>query len=243
MNMTAPRHRDNPGKLFRPLNGFLALAAAAAVIQCHPAWRGALVYDRAAIADGQLWRLWTGHLVHFGWAHLVTDGGLFVILVVLMAPRFEALGTFALATMPVVISGSLFVLDPGMAQYGGLSAVNLGLLVFLACQGLQRNLFDWFWPAVLVVYVAEMVLEATLGHGHGGGMIRFDDPAVQVATPAHVPGALFGVFLWALGRRWPRALSTLGFKNAPRGNRTLLSSLGSSRSTDELVARRRDGEN
>ena len=86
-----------------------------------------------------------------------------------------------------------------MIRYGGLSAVNLGFLVFLACQGWQKNWFDWFWPAVLAIYVGEVVLEATVGHGHGGGMIQFDDPSIHVATDAHIASAVFGVALWQVG--------------------------------------------
>ena len=193
----------------RPPRCFLIVAAAAAVIQVHPAWRDALVYDRAAIADGQLWRIWTGHLVHFGWPHFIADCGLFAILGCLIGPRFPRMGVLALAAMPAFISGSLFLFDPGMARYGGLSAVNLGLLIFLACHGWQRNCFDWFWPAVLAVYLGEIILEATYGHGHGGGMIRFDDPGVQVATAAHIPGAVFGVLLWAFSR-WNAARPAQG---------------------------------
>ncbi|MEE8280791.1 MAG: hypothetical protein V3R50_00295, partial [Gammaproteobacteria bacterium] len=29
-----------------------------------------LRYDRAAISDGELWRIITGHLAHLGWSHL-----------------------------------------------------------------------------------------------------------------------------------------------------------------------------
>jgi rhomboid family GlyGly-CTERM serine protease len=179
---------------------FTCVAAAALLIQLHPDWRGAFVYDRGAIAGGQLWRLWTGHLVHFGWAHFVTDGGLFVILGFLIEPRFPRLCGPALAILPAIIAASLFLFDPGMERYGGLSAVNLGLLIFLACNGLQRNLFDWFWPAVIAVYIAEIVFEATYGQGRGGGMIRFDDQSVHVATAAHLPGAVLGVLLWAFSR-------------------------------------------
>jgi hypothetical protein len=74
--------------------------------------------------------------------------------------------------------------------------VNLGLLVFLACKGWQKSWVDWFWPAIIAIYLGEIVLEAAVGHGHGGGMIQFDDPSVQVATVAHIPGAILGVLAW-----------------------------------------------
>ena len=32
--------------------------------------REALAWDRSALADGELWRLVTGHFAHLGWSHL-----------------------------------------------------------------------------------------------------------------------------------------------------------------------------
>ena len=174
---------------------FVAVALAATVIQCNPAWRSALIYDRAAIARGEWWRLWSGHLVHFGWSHLVADGGLFVILGFMLRTQ-PRLCRAALLFIPLLISGALFFLDPAMRRYGGLSALDLSLLLFVAGQGWQRNWRDWFWPAVLLVYVGELVLESVVGQGHGGGMIRFDDPTVHVATSAHIAaGAAALLFL------------------------------------------------
>ena len=180
---------------------FLALGLAALVIQLNVSWREALVYQRAALARGEWWRIWTGQLVHFGWPHFIADGGLFLILGRLLELQYPRVSRFGLAVMPVVITATLYWCDPTMIRYGGLSAVNLGLLVFLACQGWQKNWFDWFWPAVLAIYVGEVILEAKVGHGHGGGMIQFDDPSIHVATDAHIASAVFGVLLWAVVRR------------------------------------------
>ncbi len=175
---------------------FLGVTLGALIIQLHGGWREVLIFDRGAIARGEWWRIWTGHLVHFGWPHFVADAGLFLILGRLLEWEHPRLTWIALLLMPVVISASIYWFDPGMTRYGGLSAVNIGLLLFLACQGWQRSWVDWFWPAVLVIYVGELVLEATKGHGHGGGMIQFDDPSIHVATIAHIAGSAFGVGAW-----------------------------------------------
>jgi hypothetical protein len=106
----------------------------------------------------------------------------------------------ALLAMPAFISAVIYWFDPEMARYGGLSAVNLGLLLFLALQGWQRNWADWFWPAVLVIYVGEVIFEIVQG-GRGGGMIRFDDPAIRVATSAHLASAGYALLAWFVARR------------------------------------------
>ncbi|MBI3885016.1 MAG: rhombosortase [Opitutae bacterium] len=181
---------------------FLAVAAATLVVQVG-GWRGELLYDRGAVASGQWWRLWTGHLVHFGWPHFVADAGLFVILGWLIEPKQPVLARLSLGWMTAGISLALFFFDPGLERYGGLSAYNLGLLLFYAGQGWRKNWTDWFWPAVLVIYAGELILEAVVGHGQGGGMIQFDDPGVHVATTAHLAGTAGGLILLAVDRRRP----------------------------------------
>jgi rhomboid family GlyGly-CTERM serine protease len=178
---------------------YLAVGGVALLIQLMPAWRDALLYDRDALRQGQWWRLWTGHLVHYGWPHFIADGGLFLILGVLLESRHALFAKLSLGLMPLFVSGVIYWLDPEMFRYGGLSAVNLGLLLFLAAQGWQRNWTDWFWPAVLLIYVGEVIFEIVQG-GRGGGMIRFDDPGVRVATSAHLASAAYAVLAYLLAR-------------------------------------------
>ncbi|MCF7687340.1 MAG: rhombosortase [Cephaloticoccus sp.] len=180
---------------------FLMLAAAALLFQLNPAWRDRLVFDRSALEHGEFWRVWSGHWVHFGWPHFLADTGLFLILGWVLERRHPRMTLSALLLMPPFIVAAIYLFDPTMHRYAGLSALNLGLLLFLALRGWQRDWRDWFWPAVLVIYVGEVVFEIMAG-GTGGGMIKFDDPAVRVATSAHVASAVYAGLAWALTRRW-----------------------------------------
>lgn len=178
---------------------FLGLGGVALLIQLNPAWRDALIYNRTAIGGGEIWRLWTGHWVHFGWPHFVVDSGLFLILGWMLERSHRRATMTALVLMPLLVSLVLFFFDPAMERYAGLSALNLGLLLFLALRGWQRDWRDWFWPAVLVIYVAEVIFEIVSG-GTGGGMIKFDDPTVRVATSAHVASAIYAIGAWMVCR-------------------------------------------
>jgi rhomboid family GlyGly-CTERM serine protease len=180
------RYLDKPPWLY------LAASALALLVQCNPGWRDTLIYDRTALAQGQLWRIWTGHWIHFGWPHFVPDTGLFLIVGWLLEERHALFSRLALFLMPAVISAALWWFDPAMSRYGGLSAVDLGLLLYLAAQGWQRNWTDWFWPAVIAIYILEIVLQAYHG-GQGGGAIRFDDPGIHIATSAHVAGTAYAL--------------------------------------------------
>jgi rhomboid family GlyGly-CTERM serine protease len=185
-----------PSLLRRYLNNppwlYLAASALALVVQCNPGWREWLVYDRNALVGGQLWRAWTGHWVHFGWPHFIPDTGLFLIVGWLLEEKHKLFARLAVFLMPAVISAVIYWFEPGMLRYGGLSAVDLGLLLYLAAQGWQRNWSDWFWPAVLAIYIAEIVLEARHG-GQGGGAIRFDEPSIRIATGAHLAGTAYAL--------------------------------------------------
>lgn len=183
---------------------FLALTGMALAFQFNPTWRGTLIYDRSLIDEGEVWRLWTGHFVHYGWAHFAADSGLFLILGCLLEPKFRTAMWISLGVVPVGISAALFWGEPELNRYAGLSALNLGLLLLYAGEGWQRNRRDWFWPAILAIYVGEVALEYSQGHGQGGGMIRFDDPTVQIATTAHVAGGFAGILLWLFLRKRPK---------------------------------------
>jgi rhomboid family GlyGly-CTERM serine protease len=175
---------------------FLVIIFGTIAIQLNTGWRDALIYDRAAIATGQVWRIWTGHMVHFGWPHFLADTGLFLLLGRVLEREHPIASRIALALMPLAIAFGIYVFDPAMPRYAGLSGMNVGLLVFLACKGWQKSWTDWFWPAVLGIHALEVVLETTQKHGVGGAMIPFDDPSVHVATSAHIAGASFGLVLW-----------------------------------------------
>lgn len=180
---------------------FLALAAAATVIQIagaiSPAWTTALIYDRPGIEVGQWWRLWTGHLVHYGWLHFAADTGILLYLGRVITWPHPVVRWLALLILPPVISAVIYLGDPGMIHYAGLSALNLGLFVFHVLNGWGRDRTDWLWPAVLLVCVAEIVYEAVRG-GSGGGLIAFSDPTVRIATIAHLAGGVCGFSLWLL---------------------------------------------
>ncbi len=174
------------------------IALAAIVIQLLPDLRPLLIYDRTAISQGQFWRIWTGHVVHFGWPHLAVDTGLLLVVGWFSERRHPAFTRWAMVLMPAFISGCIYWFDPEMQRYGGLSALNLGLLLYVAAQGWRRDWTDWFWPAVIAAYVGELIFEYLRG-GHGGGAIRFDDASVRVATSAHVASAVYAVIalVWA----------------------------------------------
>jgi rhomboid family GlyGly-CTERM serine protease len=182
-----------------PPAAYVAALLFAFLIQLVPAWQPALLYSRSAIADGHYWRLWTGHFVHFGWPHFIADAGLLLLLGCTLGRERPRAAWPALTALPVLISLVLFWADPQLDRYAGLSALNLGLLLYFALHGWDRGQRDWFWPGIIGLYAVELGFEAVRG-GHGGGFIAFSDPSVRVATGAHLIAAGWAFVAWLATR-------------------------------------------
>jgi rhomboid family GlyGly-CTERM serine protease len=113
-----------------------------------------LQFDRQAIADGQWWRLLTGHLTHFGWLHLISNLLYLMAFTLLLKgrslPGWWGCFVFSAFFVPV----ALLLETPGLDQYRGLSALLYGLTVWcalvLAADG-RRFLFAI--PLLVTVFI------------------------------------------------------------------------------------------
>ena len=107
----------------------LGSAGIALLIATMPTLSPILIYDRTAILHGELWRLWTSHLVHFSASHLLLNVGALALAGSLVEMRSEDPRLVLFLGMPLVISLALLILEPDMSRYGGLSGLATGLLV------------------------------------------------------------------------------------------------------------------
>ena len=151
-----------------------------------PELAAALLLDRPAVAQGQWWRLWSGHLLHLDLSHaLLNLGALAVILMLAWRQRMLAeLAVAALVAMPL-LSLALLWLDPQLDWYAGLSGLLHGLLVMVL---VRRG--DMLAIVLLLLLVAKLACEWRFG-SHG--------QQFEVVTLAHRLGAALGV-LWAVVR-------------------------------------------
>lgn len=150
-----------------------------------------LAWERKAILAGQWWRLWTGHLVHFGMPHAFTNA-----LVLLAAGSIiersmrPARLLRHLAMAAPFISLLLLAAMPGLDEYRGASSLTAMLAVAagLAC-----------WPragrwrrAILAGGGAFTAATAFHALGAGAGLSSLPE-GVAVAWQAHGLGAACGL--------------------------------------------------
>ena len=153
-----------------------------------PEWvLAALQWDRCALQDGQWWRLWTGHAVHFSATHAMSDLVPLAFLVAWAQARWgSAKLLLALCLSAAAVSLGLLWLVPDMQQYRGASVWVTFLGVALGLQaGWQRP--EWRWA---LLGVALLAAAKTLADIYGGsGLASNLPPGVDVAWEAHLLGA------------------------------------------------------
>lgn len=189
----------------------LVLAVLLLVLAVLPSSLPTLDWERSLLLQGQVWRLFTGHLVHLGWLHL----GLNLAGLLLLAELFwddlslnDALGLLLASSLTVSLG--LLLAAPGLTRYAGLSGVLHGawagsaMLLLLRRECGERDTRLW-WALALLAVVAKLVSESLQGPGPLARQL-----GATVVTQSHALGALGGM-LWALlASQAPRLLALAG---------------------------------
>ncbi|MBT8087398.1 MAG: rhombosortase [Gammaproteobacteria bacterium] len=152
--------------------------------------REALRFERAAIADGDYWRLLTGHFVHLGWPHFALNAAGLGLVWYLVGRSWESVHwiLIALASIAVIDAGLWFV-NAQLQWYVGLSGLLHGILAAgLAGSWSQTRMEIRVLAALLL---AKLAWEQAVGplpgsEGSSGGAVIVD---------AHLYGAIGGVLM------------------------------------------------
>ena len=135
--------------------------------------REALIYDRELIAHGEWWRLVTGNLVHHSGRHLGYE--LLAFLVAGALIEIRRLPGFAVLCLAsgIAVGAVIYLLEPGMRYYGGLSGVVTAVVVYLCLWGLtETGWWRWLCAGVLTTTTVKVWFELAMGRvisRHGGG--------------------------------------------------------------------------
>jgi rhomboid family GlyGly-CTERM serine protease len=154
---------------------------------------GALAWERGAIPHGELWRLWTGHLVHYSASHALADA-LALGAAGLLAEPLAGSRRFALI-LPGgagALSLGLLACAPQLQAYRGASGLAM-LTAALAGVLLWRRHPAWRRHSKAPSRCACLLVAKTWAEA-GGLAALADLPAgVTVAWQAHLLGALLGL--------------------------------------------------
>ena len=177
-----------------------ALLAACAVLALPELWgdsvRQALSYDRAALAEGQWWRVLTGHFVHLDAQHTLVNIFGLVLMWALFVRDYSPLRWATIyLTAALAVSAGLWFLRPGILWYVGASGVLHGVMAAGTLAHLRRRDLDaWILATFLV---------AKLGYEQFARAMPFQD-AGETVVDAHLFGAIGALAVACLLRSSPR---------------------------------------
>lgn len=162
----------------------------------------ALRFERAAVADGELWRLLSAHLVHLSIGHLWLNLAGLALVAWLVGTVYGARAWAAiLVASAVAVSVSLFLFHPQIQWYVGLSGVLHGLLAGGLLPGLARH--DRESLILLGLLTAKLAWEAIFGPLPGSQ----ESAGGPVLVESHLYGAAggmlaaFAIAMWARRER------------------------------------------
>jgi rhomboid family GlyGly-CTERM serine protease len=176
--------------------------AASLLILLVPPLGSWLQLDRSLVGEGQLWRLVTCHLTHWGFGHYLWDAVVFAVLGALCETRQRRGYAWRLATSAIMISVVVLAADPGVQTYRGLSGVDTVLYVLVAgtlfCDSLAtRSRSGVLLSTGLSLAVAAKIVFECLT----GDTLFVQEGNFAVAQSSHIAGAAAGL-LWVLTPLW-----------------------------------------
>ena len=198
MNATAAMTTDQGSAPLPWWSLSLGLAATLAYLAFGAAPEG-WVFDRAAIEQGEWWRLLSAHWVHCDAAHATWDIAALLLLGMLFEPRLKWRVPLVLLGASVAIDAWLWWGMPTLSYYCGLSGILNSLLVF--------GLLHWWLGERHLLLLAtvglaglKIILEINAGQAL---LTRTAWPSVPAV---HAVGYLWGL-AWASVtlRRWRRS--------------------------------------
>jgi rhomboid family GlyGly-CTERM serine protease len=176
-----------------------------------------LAFTAEGVERGQWWRLWSGHFVHYGSAHLWGDWLAFAVWAALVeAESRRALAATLLLGAPLLLL-ALHLACPRLGEYRGLSGIDTALVIeLILLRGFvpvgtarERGIGPWLTrlfgrPALQLMggvcsclLVCKIAYEFRAGHA----VLAHDlGQGVQLLPAAHAFGALLGFGLGSVYR-------------------------------------------
>ncbi len=145
-----------------------------------------LMYHQRSIADGQVWRIITGHLVHSNGWHLLLNITSLLLIGWLFSQHLDIrLWATVFLLSALMISLTYFWLAPQFQYYVGLSAVLYAIIIIGA-------LFDLKQQPLIAIIILLVVTGRVIWQQFSGGV---DELAELIGERVAVESHLFGIII------------------------------------------------
>ena len=151
------------------------------------------VYDREGIAAGELWRLLTGHLVHFSTAHLVNNLVVLVPALWLVETRYVKDAGLLLLVAASTVGIAVFAGAPELQTFGGASGISLAFLTYACLRGIHENRR---WRMVCGVLLSIVCAKLAAEIFWGWGLLNWEANGFVPVALSHFVGTATGIALY-----------------------------------------------
>ncbi len=153
-----------------------------------------LEYQYSALVSGELWRLWSGHLVHYSPIHAGLDGGACLVLATSLQQAGHGQGVLLRLTLIAPLLSLVILLAvPEMQIYRGASGLVLALMAALWLS-LWRTQSGWR-PALLLLAGA-LLIKICADALQPGQTVSSLPAGVESAWQVHLAGLILGFIFW-----------------------------------------------
>lgn len=164
--------------------------------------------DRHAILQGELWRLWTGHVTHFSLRHALIDSATLLLIGAITEAEFGSRRiALALLVGAPLISIGILLAAPGLSDYRGASSIAVMLATAIGASWWRSR------PTCRAVLGAlALGLVTKIGFDAIGMPTTLTDlpEQVQVAWQGHLLGGALGGLWYLAGVRAQFAAAQFG---------------------------------
>jgi rhomboid family GlyGly-CTERM serine protease len=162
-------------------------------------------YDRNEILVGELWRLFTGHVVHWSAQHLIWDLTVLIACGGLLEWVNRKLMVGILVVGSLLISFGLIIFQSDMLYYRGLSGMDMALFAGICLQAISycrlraKSELAILWGLALLGCVLKPAFEIVVG---GSFFVSDFGSGVEPSALSHILGIIaclavvFATFLW-----------------------------------------------
>lgn len=168
---------------------FLVIVILSAVITASAGLSSLASLDISLVMSGELWRLFTGHLMHLTWRHYALDAPVFFIVYLVYKRKTSGLSSIYLVFFSAITVSATVVVMGIHQVYGGLSGLSCAALSALLLKMIldaPRRILPYILVFIFLVYLLFL-------QGNASG--------INVAKEAHVAGTISGLAFERV-RRW-----------------------------------------
>jgi rhomboid family GlyGly-CTERM serine protease len=157
---------------------------------------GLMAIDFRSLTLADSHRVFTCHVLHWSWNHLIWDLAMFATLGAIAETNMPRRYRWTLILSALLITAGVMLYHPEMETYRGLSGIDTALFGLIVADLLGRRLHerDWrsvFWfSALLFVMLGKMVMETLAGTN-----LFVTDTSFMPLPLAHLVGAVTGLLI------------------------------------------------